>query len=212
MVGARAVGYRLRPKACCREVSLNVAHGLGGQKAENRVCEDVRDAIASGWWGGAGVHTRTKHRAARKGTLALLIWRWYCGDILADDCRHDRQRPRTGDSSAEDGARMRNMEENANQTKTAAGWLLKAVRMAQKDPDATAKSIATYLELGRVMGSRQGAADLLPHHGVAEDRIALFIEAIEELKMRRRGGRKPLNPRAVVSACARKLGYKGEIF
>ena len=96
------------------------------------------------------------------------------------------------------------------ENRPAADALVAAVKLAQQDPSATVENIARHLEIARTLHAHLGARRVLPHGGTAEERIALFKEAIKRLWDRTDGG--ALDHEAVVSACARACGNKRELF
>jgi hypothetical protein len=71
--------------------------------------------------------------------------------------------------------------------------------------------IAGALEMLRATGAGFGTLRVLPHDGSCEERIDLFTEVIEGLRIRTPGGTK-IDPEAVVSACARACGNRRELF
>jgi len=71
--------------------------------------------------------------------------------------------------------------------------------------------IAGALEMLRATGAGFGTLRVLPHDGSCEERIDLFTEVIEGLRIRTPGGTE-IDPEAVVSACARACGNRRELF
>jgi hypothetical protein len=97
-----------------------------------------------------------------------------------------------------------------NELKTATNELVGAVKLAQENPHATAKDIATHLEIGRTMAANRGAKAVLPHDGTAEERIALFTETIEKKVKAFTDPGEQMDPVAIFTACYKACGGKGQ--
>jgi hypothetical protein len=95
----------------------------------------------------------------------------------------------------------------------AAAILSRAVELAKEYSGACnyTQEVAACVEMLRAFNSRLGTERVLPHKGTAEERVALFTEAIEKLR-RNSPGEKPLDPEAVVTVCARACGNRQELF
>ncbi len=89
----------------------------------------------------------------------------------------------------------------------AAEALAREVRLAQEN----GSDIATNLEIARTLHANLGTKQLLPHEGTAEERIALFDDAIRRLRQNSAGG-KTLDHEEVVSKCACACGNHRELF
>jgi hypothetical protein len=93
----------------------------------------------------------------------------------------------------------------------AAAVLAQSVEVSMERGETDSHSVACYMEISRALNQTSGTQRVLPHDGTAEERVALFAEAIEKQRNRTTGG-DVLDPESLVSACARACGNRRELF